>query len=175
MVHRRLNWPDFKETAYGTIRVVSMIFWLVIGSSSFISVYTAVGGSEFAQNLITAVPFGRWGVLVLMQIILIFLGCFIDWAGILMLTIPIFLPIIKSQGFDPIWYGVLFNMNMQVSCLSPPFGPALFYLKGITPPGITMVDIYRGVFPFSLIQILGLALCMIFPQIVMFLPNMMKY
>lgn len=175
IVHRRLNWPDLKETAYATIRVVSMIFWLVIGSSAFISVYTAVGGSEFAQNLITAMPFGRWGVLVLMQIILIFLGCFIDWAGILMLTIPIFLPIIKSQGFDPIWYGVLFNMNMQISCLSPPFGPALFYLKGITPPGITMVDIYRGVFPFSLIQILALVLCMIFPQIIMFLPSIMKY
>jgi TRAP-type mannitol/chloroaromatic compound transport system permease large subunit len=151
-----------------------MIIWLVIGSSSFISVYTGLGGADFVQNLIAAVPFGRWGVLIMMQIILVFLGCFIDWVGILMLTVPIFLPVIRDFGFDPIWYGVLFNMNMQISCISPPFGPALFYLRGIVPPGITIGDIYRGIWPFLLIQILALALCMILPQIIMVLPNMMR-
>ena len=174
LVHRRFNWLNFKETLFATIKVASMIIWLVIGSSSFISVYTGLGGADFVQDLITAVPFGRWGVLIMMQLILIFLGAFIDWVGILMLTVPIFLPVVKSLGFDPLWYGVLFNMNMQVSCISPPFGPALFYLKGIVPPGITIGDIYRGIWPFLLIQILALALCMIFPQIIMVLPDMMK-
>ena len=173
-LHGRFRWIDFKEVAYSTIKLVSMIFWLVIGSSAFISIYTAVGGAEFAQNLISSAPLGRWGILILMQLILVFLGCFIDWPGILLLTVPIFLPIVKSLGFDPVWYGILFNMNMQISCLSPPFGPALFYLRGIVPPEVTMGDIYKGVWPFVLIQALALALCMIFPQIAMYLPNMMK-
>ncbi len=174
LIHKRFNWVNLKETSFATIKVASMIIWLVIGSSSFISVYTALGGADFAIGLINNIPFGRWGVLIVMQLILIFLGAFIDWIGILMLTIPIFLPVIKDLGFDPIWYGVLFNMNMQISCISPPFGPALFYLKGIVPPGITIGDVYKGVWPFILIQLLALGLCMAFPQIVMFLPNMMN-
>jgi tripartite ATP-independent transporter DctM subunit len=174
LIHRRFNWVNLKESTFATIKVASMIMWLVIGSSSFISVYTALGGADFAIGLINSLPFGKWGVLIAMQLILIFLGAFIDWIGILMLTIPIFMPVIRDLGFDPIWYGVLFNMNMQISCISPPFGPALFYLKGIVPPDITIGDIYRGVWPFLLIQLLALVLCMIFPQIVMFLPDLMN-
>lgn len=174
IIHRRLNWRNLKDASFMTMRVSSMILWLVIGSSAFISVYTAVGGTEFAKTLLTALPFGRWGTIIVMQMVLIFLGCFIDWAGILTLTTPIFLPIIISMGFDPIWYGVLFNVNMQISCLSPPFGPALFYLRGIAPPEISMWDIYKGAVPFVAIQALVLALCMIFPQIVTFLPSLVK-
>ena len=174
LIHRRFNWENLKSASFLTIRVSSMIMWLIIGSSAFISVYTAVGGTDFAKGLLTALPFGRWGTLIVMQIFLIFLGCFIDWAGILTLTTPIFLPIIIEMGFDPIWYGVLFNVNMQISCLSPPFGPALFYLRGIAPKGVSMLDIYKGAWPFVILQALVLALCMIFPQIVMFLPNLVK-
>ena len=174
IIHRRLNWQTLKDSCFMTMRVSSMILWLVIGSSAFISVYTAVGGTEFAKGLLTALPFGRWGTIIVMQLVLIFLGCFIDWAGILTLTTPIFLPIIISMGFDPIWYGVLFNVNMQISCLSPPFGPALFYLRGIAPPEISMWDIYKGAVPFVIIQAIVLALCMIFPQIITFLPSLVK-
>jgi tripartite ATP-independent transporter DctM subunit len=174
LIHRRFKWENLKSSCFLTMRVSSMIMWLVIGSSAFISVYTAVGGTEFAKGLLTALPFGRWGTLIIMQIFLVFLGCFIDWAGILTLTTPIFLPIIIAMDFDPIWYGVLFNVNMQISCLSPPFGPALFYLRGIVPNGISMLDIYKGAWPFVIIQAIVLALCMIFPQIVMFLPNLVK-
>ncbi|MFV0438692.1 MAG: TRAP transporter large permease subunit [Desulfopila sp.] len=174
LFHRRLNWSTVQDSCYMTIRVSSMILWLVIGSSAFISVYTAVGGTEFAKSLISSLPFGRWGTMIIMQMILIFLGCFIDWAGILTLTTPIFLPIIIGMGFDPIWYGVLFNVNMQISCLSPPFGPALFYLRGIAPPNVSMLDIYKSSVPFVAIQVLVLALCMIFPQIITFLPSLVN-
>ncbi len=173
LIHHRFTWINLKESCFATIKVASMIIWLVIGSSSFISVYTALGGADFTINLINGLPFGKWGILIVMQLILIFLGAFIDWIGILMLTVPIFLPILKDLGFDPIWYGVLFNMNMQIACISPPFGPALFYLKSIVPPGITIGDVYRGVWPFILIQVLAIALCIIFPDIIMFLPDMM--
>lgn len=174
VIHRRLNWIALKNSCFMTMRVSSMILWLIIGSSAFISVYTAVGGTDFAKGLLEALPFGRWGTIIIMQFILIFLGCFIDWAGILMLTTPIFLPIVISLGFDPIWYGVLFNVNMQISCLSPPFGPALFYLRGIAPPDISMLDIYKSATPFVLIQGLVLVLCMVFPEIITFLPSLVK-
>jgi tripartite ATP-independent transporter DctM subunit len=174
LIHRRFNWIALKDSCFITMRVSSMILWLVIGSSAFISVYTAIGGTEFAKGLLTNLPFGRYGTIIIMQLILIFLGCFIDWAGILTLTTPIFLPIVISLGFDPIWYGVLFNVNMQISCLSPPFGPALFYLRGIAPPNITMFDIYKGAVPFVIIQTIVLVLCIFFPQIITFLPSLVK-
>jgi TRAP-type mannitol/chloroaromatic compound transport system permease large subunit len=105
-----------------------------------------------------------------MQAILLFLGCFLDWVGILMLTIPIFVPIIKALGFDPIWFGVLFAVNLQVSFLSPPFGYALFYLAGAAGPrlGITTREIWWSAVPF---QVVGLALCTIFPQIILWAPQ----
>jgi len=174
LIHRRFTWENVKTSSYLTMRVSAMIMWLMIGSSSFISVYTALGGTEFAQAILSTMPFGRWGVLVVIQFLLIFMGCFLDWAGILLLTTPIFLPILTSMGFDPIWYGVLFNVNMQISLISPPFGPALFYLKGTVPPGITMGDLYRGSSPFIFIQLFVLALCIVFPEIVLFLPNQLK-
>ncbi len=174
IVHRRFNWRALYDACVMTIGVSTMIMWLIIGSSAFIAVYTAIGGTEFAKSVISGLPFGRYGTLIVMQVILILLGCFIDWAGILTLTTPIFLPILISQGFDPIWYGVLFNVNMQISCLSPPFGPALFYLKGIAPPEISMIDIYKGAVPFMIMQLIVLALCIIFPQLALFLPNLVK-
>jgi tripartite ATP-independent transporter DctM subunit len=174
VVHRKLSWKNVKGTAYQTIRVTSMVLWLCVGSTAFISVYTALGGTEFARQIVVGLPLGRWGILITMQLFLIFLGCFIDWVGILMLTLPIFLPIIKSLDFNPLWYGVLFNINMQIAQLTPPFGMALFYLKGVAPPDITIGDIYRGIWPFVLLQMLGLALTMIFPEIALWLPSAMK-
>lgn len=171
--NRRLNWQTLKDAALQTIKVTSMVVWLCIGSSAFISVYTHLGGTEFARGIIAALPLGKWGILIMMQIILLIMGCFIDWVGILMLTTPIFLPIIKSLGFDPLWYGVLFNVNMQIALLSPPFGMALFYLRGAVPEGINMTDIIRGSMPFLGLQIVGLVLCMIFPAIILWLPSTM--
>ena len=107
------------------------------------------------------------------QIIWIILGCFIDWIGILLLTAPIFVPVVVALGFDPVWMGVLFCMNMQISYISPPFGPAAFYLKGVTPPGITLVDIFRSIWPYLGLQVVALGLVIAFPQIALWLPGTM--
>ena len=105
---------------------------------------------------------------------LIVLGLFMDWVGILLLTMPIFVPIIEDLGYDPIWFGILFCMNMQISYLSPPFGPAAFYLKSVAPPEIGLHDIYRALWPFMLMQIFAMLLVMFFPQIALWLPAALR-
>jgi TRAP-type mannitol/chloroaromatic compound transport system permease large subunit len=122
---------------------------------------------------VTGLPFGRWGIIVVMQLILIFLGMFLDWIGIVLLTMPLFVPIIQAQGFDIVWFGVVFCMNMQISYLSPPFGPACFYMKSVSPPNITLGDIYMSVWPFLLLIVAALALTMAFPQLSLWLPSQM--
>tara|TARA_B100000315_G_C14143616_1_gene392446 strand:- start:241 stop:576 length:336 start_codon:yes stop_codon:yes gene_type:complete len=107
-----------------------------------------------------------------MQFILIVLGMFLDWVGILLLCVPIFVPIIKALGFDPLWFGVLYLVNMQMSFLSPPFGYALFYLRGVAPPEIPMTDIFKAALPFLAIQATALAICMLFPPIITWLPGL---
>jgi TRAP-type mannitol/chloroaromatic compound transport system permease large subunit len=116
--------------------------------------------------------FGPYGILVLMMLILLVLGMFLDWVGIILLAVPIFVPIVRALGFSPIWFGVIYNVNMQVSFLSPPFGYALYYVKGVAPPGVTTADIWKAAIPFIGLQLVGLGLCMAFPEIVLFLPRL---
>jgi serine/threonine protein kinase len=122
---------------------------------------------------LTDLPFAPIVVVLLMMAVLIVLGLFMDWVGILLLTMPIFVPIIESLGYDPIWFGILFCINMQISYLSPPFGPAAFYLKSVAPPEISLQDIYRSLWPFMLMQITVMLLVMAFPQIALWLPEVL--
>ena len=172
-VHGRLTWPNIVGAVRDTTKVTCMLYWLFFGASALIGVYTLAGGTSFMKQTITALPVGPWGIVLLMQIVWIILGCLIDWIGILLLTAPIFVPIVESLGFDSVWFGVLFCMNMQISYLSPPFGPAVFYLKGVTPPDITIGDIFHSIWPFMALQIVGLGLVMTFPQLALWLPNTM--
>ncbi len=172
-VHRRLTWQNIKESVFTTIRTTAMVMWIFFGASTFVGAYTLAGGGEFIKDLMYGLGVGRWGIIIIMQLILIVLGMFVDWLGILLLTMPIFVPMIIELGFDPIWFGVLFVMNMQMSYLSPPFGGALFYMKGVAPQGITMGNIIRSVWPFLGLQLIGLVLVMAFPQIAMWLPLQM--
>ena len=103
----------------------------------------------------------------------IILGFFMDWVGILLLTMPIFVPIIKELGYDPVWFGILFCMNMQISYLSPPFGPAAFYLKGVAPPEISLADIYKALWPFILLQMLAIAIVIALPEVALWLPRVL--
>lgn len=151
-----------------------MILWITIGARCFISVFSAVGGDELIAHFVSGMEINRWIVLILIQLMLVFLGLFLDEIGIILLCVPIFLPIIKALNFDPIWFGILFLVNAQMDYITPPFGYTLFYLKGVAPEGVTMGDIYRSIIPFVLLQAIGLALCMLFPQIVLWLPNLMK-
>ena len=172
-IHRRLSIGSVKESLYDTLKITCMLAWLFFGAQTLIGVYTLAGGDEFVKNAVTGVPFGRWGTIIVMQLILIFLGMFLDWIGIVLLTMPLFVPIIEEQGFDIVWFGVVFCMNMQISYLSPPFGPACFYLKSVCPKEITLGDIYKSVWPFVLLIVIALVLTIVFPQLSLWLPAQM--
>ena len=170
----KFAWEKLRKAAEDTAKVTIMLYWLFFGSSALIGVYTLAGGTKLIQDFMTGLPVGPIGVVIIIQIIWIVLGCFIDWIGILLLTAPIFVPVVIALGFDPVWMGVLFCMNMQISYISPPFGPAAFYLKGVTPPGITLGDIFRSIWPYMGLQVIALGLVIAFPQIALWLPNTMK-
>ena len=174
LIYRRLTWKMLRESVFKTALVTCMILWITIGARCYISVFSAIGGDDMIKDFVLGLEVNRWYILIIMQLILVFLGMFLDEIGIILLCVPIFLPIIKSVGFDPVWFGILFLVNAQMNYITPPFGYTLFYLKGVAPAGVNMGDIYRGSFPFVLLQALGLALCMLFPQIVLYLPNLMK-
>ncbi len=172
-VRGRLTWQNLKQAVYGTLRTVGLIMWVGFGAYAFVGVYILAGGTDFIGELLSGFPLGRWGILIVIQLILILLGMVLDVIGIVFLTVPIFIPVIKALGFDPLWFGILFNVNLQIAFLSPPFGYGMFYLKGVAPPDITMTDLYRAVWPFIILQVIGLVLTMVFPQIALWLPKTM--
>lgn len=168
---RKLNWPLVREAGTETLRITAMILWIVIAASWFSATYSAVGGPQFVSQFIQSLGVSRWIVLIGIQFLLILLGMVMETTGIIMITVPIFLPLIKAFGFDPLWFGILFVVNMEMGLLTPPFGVNLFYLKGIVPKGVSMGDVYRSIIPFVLLQLVGLIIIMIFPQIATFLPD----
>ncbi len=171
-LHRRLTWETVHQACITTLKASAMVLWIIFGATVFVGLYVVEGGQTFVAEALQGSGLGRWGILILMQIILVVLGMFLDWVGILLLCVPIFVPIVKALGFDPLWFGVLYLVNMQISFLSPPFGYALFYLRGVAPPEIPMIDIFKAALPFLALQITGLTLCMVFPQIILWLPGL---
>ncbi len=171
-LHRRLTWETVHQACVTTLKASAMVLWIIFGATVFVGLYVVEGGQTFVADALQGSGLGRWGILILMQIILVVLGMFLDWVGILLLCVPIFVPIVKALGFDPLWFGVLYLVNMQISFLSPPFGYALFYLRGVAPPEIPMIDIFKAALPFLALQITGLTLCMLFPQIILWLPGL---
>ena len=126
--------------------------------------YSLAGGPKYVAETILAYDLKPMYLIFMMQIMFLIMGAFMDWVGIVLLAMPVFLPIVIALGFDPIWFGILFCVNMQVSFLSPPFGPAAFYLKSVAPPHISLTDIFRGFAPFIVIQLIVLACVMFFPE-----------
>ncbi|MFQ5623092.1 MAG: TRAP transporter large permease subunit [Paracoccaceae bacterium] len=170
-LHGQLDWRTVREACITTLKASSMVIWIMFGATIFVGLYVLEGGQAFVTESLAATGLGRWGILILMNIILIILGMFLDWVGILLLCVPIFVPIIKGLGFDPLWFGVLYLVNMQMSFLSPPFGYALFYLRGVAPSSIPMSDIFKSAIPFLGLQLVGLIICMVFPEIITWLPG----
>ncbi len=171
-LHGQLDWRTVREACLTTLKASAMVIWIMFGATIFVGLYVLEGGQQFVTGALDATGLGPWGILTLMMVILIILGMFLDWVGILLLAVPIFVPIIKDLGFDPLWFGVLYLVNMQMSFLSPPFGYALFYLRGVAPPEIPMSDIFRSALPFLALQLLGLILCMVFPALITWLPRL---
>ncbi len=172
-IQGKLKWKGVVGAAEDTLKSSAMVMWTIFGANIFVGLYVMVGGGRFVTDLLLGTGLGRWGIIFIMQGILIFLGCFIDWVGIIMLCVPIFGPIVRQLGFDPVWFGVLFATNLQISFLSPPFGYALFYLKGVAPPDIKTTDIWKSIVPFVALQVCGVALVMIFPQIILYIPSLL--
>ncbi|MCL6417386.1 TRAP transporter large permease subunit [Aestuariirhabdus sp. Z084] len=154
-----------------TMTTCGMIIWIGIGAAALVGVYNLMGGNRFVSGMIQGMEVAPILIILVMMAILLLLGLFLDWIGIAMLALPIFIPIVVQLGYDPIWFGILFAVNMQVSFLSPPFGPAAFYLKGVAPPGISLKDIYISVLPFIAIQLCVLAMILMWPQIPLWMLN----
>jgi len=185
-LHRRLNWLAVQEAAIATLKATAMVMWIFFGATMFVGFFIVKGGQTFVANTILGTGLPPYGILLLMMVILFVLGMFIDWVGILLLTVPIFLPIMKRLEWGglfglpgvraedvPLWYGVIFMVNMQMAFLSPPFGYSLFYLKSVAPPEITMATIFRAAVNFMALQWLGVGLCILFPAIVVWLPSVL--
>ena len=165
-IRGELSLKLLRDSAIQTLNTCGMIIWIGIGASVLIGVYNLMGGIHFVEELILNFGDGSpLAIILLMMGILFMLGMFLDWVGVALLTMPIFVPIVIKLGYDPVWFGVVFAMNMQVSFLSPPFGPAAFYLKSVAPEGITLNHIFRSVLPFIAMQILAVGLLIAFPNI----------
>jgi tripartite ATP-independent transporter DctM subunit len=172
-VNRRLSIANMRYAIVETTKVTCMLYWLFFGASALVGVYTIAGGTQYLKDLISGLPIGKWGIFIVVNLIWIALGCIIDWIGILLLTAPIFVPVLVALGFDPILIGVIFCMNMQISYISPPFGPAAFYLKGAAPADISIADIFKSVWPYIGLQIVALIIVVAFPDIALWLPRTM--
>ena len=182
--HRRFTWATIEEAGIATLKATAMVMWIFFGATMFVGFFILKGGQTFVADSILGTGLPPYGVLLLMMVILFVLGMFLDWVGILLLTVPIFLPILASLQFlgvfdlpgvkpedVPLWYGVIFMVNMQMAFLSPPFGYSLFYLKSVAPPQISMATIFKAAMPFICLQALGVGLCIVFPNIVLWLPR----
>lgn len=173
LAYRKLTWTNFKETLYQTSRTATMVVIIIVGATCFTGVFLGLGGGRALVDAMLGLGLGKWGTYILIMAIYVVLGCFIDWIGIIMITFPIFLPLAQSLGFDALWFVAMLAINLQISFLTPPFGYALFYLAGIGLDGVRLPNIYWGVAPFLIMQIIGVILCTIFPDIVLWLPNLM--
>ncbi len=172
-ISRSLTWTVFTESCYDTLKLSCMIVWIIIGGSCFAALYTATGAVEFLKDILNTLPVSKYIILAGIQFSFLILGMLMDPGAIIMICTPVFVPLIKSLGFDPVWFGILFIMNMEMGYLTPPFGFNLFYMKAIVPPDVTMNDIYRAIIPFVLLQALCIIIIIIFPDIALWLPRML--
>lgn len=170
--YKRFNLVNLKEIVYRTSKVTCMIFLVLITANFFTNVFIRIGGGQVISNLVLGLPFPRWGILFTMWAIIIVMGMFIDWIGVIMLAVPLFTPIGAALGYEPLWFAMMNIVVMQTSFLTPPFAYAIFYLKGIAPKEVQTMDIYRGVMPFIGLQVVGIVILYAFPGIIYFLPRL---
>lgn len=178
-VHGKLNLRSLREIVETSALTSAMIFFIFIGATAFSYVFRSLGGDDVITELVQSAGLGAWGILLIIMLVVFLLGFFLDWVEITLIVLPVFLPIIRLldfgahiEGTDVIyWFAILMAVNLQTSFLTPPFGFALFYLKGAAPRGITITHIYKGIVPFVALQIIGLALVALFPELALWLPR----
>jgi len=172
LFNRAVSWKMIVKASRATMKTTAMVMTLFIGGMFFSTVFLSMGGGDVVADLFIGSGLNRWLSLAIMMGIVFMMGMFIDWAAILLVTVPIFLPIAMELGFDPLWFAILMCVNLQTSFLTPPFGYALFYFAGVAPPGYTMMHIYRGIIPFVILQVIGLLVIGFFPQLATYLPDL---
>ena len=172
LVRRRLNRKVMEETVRKTLGISCMFMWIILAALCFGAVFDGIGAARAIETLfITNWNLTPWEVLIMMQLSYLFMGMFLDDTAMLVIVAPLYVPLVKILGFDPVWYGVLYTITCQIAYMTPPFGYNLFLMRAMAPPEITLMDIYRSIWPFVLVMILALALVMIFPQIALWLPG----
>ena len=174
LCYRRLNWEVLKKAITGTISVTGMLFLIIAGATAFSQILAYSGASASLSALVTGLPVAPIIIIMVMQVVILFLGCFMDVVSIMMITLPIFVPVVLSMGFNSVWFAVIFLINIEVAGISPPFGLSLFVMKGVAPPDTTMGDIYRAALPFCGLSLVAMALIMAFPALALWLPGLMR-
>jgi tripartite ATP-independent transporter DctM subunit len=173
LAHRRLSYTNLSAALRQSLRLTSMVFFILIGATAFGLVFRGMGGDRLVHELFTQLPGGQWGFILISMALIFILGFFLDFLEICFIVVPILAPIALHFGIDPLWFAVLIAVNLQTSFLTPPFGFSLFYLKAVAPPALKIQTIYRGIAPFVLLQLLILAVLLLFPRLVLWLPTLM--
>jgi len=171
IVFKRFRFKMLKSSGFETAMLVSVSMWIILGASLFSNFHMLSGVQDMVADVTKELNLPPIGVIIMMQVIMLLLGFIIDELIIVLMCAPLFTPIVVGLGYDPIWFGILMILNIEIAVQTPPYGFALFYLKGIAPPGVTMMDIYRSIAPFILLKLSVLILCMVFPEIILWLPN----
>ncbi|MBB92602.1 MAG: C4-dicarboxylate ABC transporter permease [Magnetovibrio sp.] len=178
-VRFKFNYALLRDCLANTMAVVGTIIWLILGAVAFVGLYNLIGGADFMRQLIKGAGLGPLGTVFVMMAILVVLGTFMEWIAIIFITVPVFAPVVRDLGpalgmtpdWAAVWFGILFVMNIQIYFLSPPFGPACFWLKSVAPKDVTLQEIFISVLPFICLQIIGMLLVMFFPQIALWMPQ----
>ena len=172
LVKRRLNRKVMEETIRKTLGISCMFMWIILAALCFGAVFDGIGAARAIETLfVTNWNLTPWEVLIMMQLSYLFMGMFLDDTAMLVIVAPLYVPLVKILGFDPVWYGVLYTITCQIAYMTPPFGYNLFLMRAMAPPEITLADIYRSIFPFVLVMVVALILVMAFPQIALWLPG----
>lgn len=173
VIHGKFSLKIVQEVMKTTTNLTCMVFIILVGATTLGLVFRGLDGDTLVRNLIHALPFGKWGILFIVMMIIFIAGFFLDFIEITFIHVPVLAPIMVAMGVDPLWLAVLIAVNLQTSFLTPPFGFSLFYLKGVCPPRVQTMDIYKGIVPFVIIQLLGLLAICIWPEAVTWLPKVL--
>jgi tripartite ATP-independent transporter DctM subunit len=172
VAYGKFTWKGFYKAVIQTAKTNTMVIIILCGATCFTGVFLGIGGGDVVTDFVMGLGMGKWGTFWIMMAIVFLLGMFIDWIGIVLICFPLFLPIAKQFGFDPIWFVIMMAVNLQASFLTPPFGYALFYIKGVDPDRIDIRKVYRGIIPFVILMVIGLIVCAAFPDAIMWLPGL---
>ncbi|MEK9888273.1 MAG: TRAP transporter large permease subunit, partial [Gammaproteobacteria bacterium] len=165
LLYKRFSFAMVLESASESVKITAMVFAILIGATAFSMVFTYTGADQLVEQFMLNLPGDKWGFIILSMVAILILGFFIDFVEISYIIVPILVPIAEAIGINPIWFAILIAMNLQTSFLTPPFGFSLFYLKGVAPPSVSTMDIYKGVVPFIIIQVIVLASIVAFPDL----------